>query len=177
MSPRPERVSRGLASCFEPGAPIQSLGLSGSLVGIVHDEALKRSAQDYYLFLSQVEASSLAGRQAIRSAYGLGASSFSADIYQLPTVMNFQPLAQPAAGAQGFLWGDIGAFAASPMNVTMPTQLHAPVPGTSVAEANALRAPAASAQLPLMSSFVSGGVNAPRVGIGSGGASSLFRGI
>jgi len=108
LQPSPAPSNRGIASCVDP--TVNVLPFPELIFGKVQDEALRNSAMQFYLLLSQVEANALSGRQAIRSSYGIiDSPSVGASLYAPPSVVNFISAANPF-GATGHLWGNINAL-------------------------------------------------------------------
>jgi hypothetical protein len=117
----PERAGSRTLAC------IDSLGtvfpIHSQLFSQVQDEALKRSAMDYYLFLSGIELNALMDRQSIRSAYGLGVGLFpTGNLYAPPSVVNFS-LSHNPFGATGALWGPTRLLSATQPSVISPASL------------------------------------------------------
>lgn len=124
---------RRLASCVEPVAEANILPLPSGLFGEIKDEVLKKSAMDYYIFLSKVEMQALAGRQSIRAMYGI---KDAAPTSVFPDIVSFNPNAN--AFATGFLWGSFGNYQA-PTSFTVGASL----PGTLATQPSATAGAAA----------------------------------
>jgi hypothetical protein len=98
---------RKLASCEESLAPA-SFPMESQLFSHIQDEALKKSALQYYTFLTQIEMNAIQGLESARTMYGLPKMSVGAgvNLYGPPTIVNFS-LSSPAnyQGSWGLLPG------------------------------------------------------------------------
>jgi hypothetical protein len=122
----------------------------------------------FYLFLGQAEANAFAGRQAIRSSYGiLDSPSVGASLYAPPAVVNFNA-ATNVSGATGHLWGSVQTLQSAPNNTGI-TGAFAPAPSTrGQLVLTGLRPPPASllgrgvpSNIPTLSMTSIGGAAAP----------------
>ncbi len=105
---------RKLASCEESVAPV-SFPMESQLFSHIQDEALKKSALQYYTFLTQVEMNAIQGLESARTMYGLPQMSVGvgANLYAPPTIANFS-----LSSSSNYLgsWGQIPGLQAPESN-------------------------------------------------------------